>query len=114
MAEHYSTHDSGDKKRQKLVMLIARLCNFKRVCLNGIILGNQNNKMPTSLNASGGAIVNSITPSLKPISNPKNIVITPAKNGFIVQMQKTTEYGQEYAVASSIEEISKLIEDYLS
>jgi hypothetical protein len=69
--------------------------------------------MPTAANVSAGA---ALVPSLnaKPINNPKTVTITPAKNGIIVQMQKTNEYGQDYAVAFSLADISKIIADYLT
>lgn len=69
--------------------------------------------MPTSSNSIGGNQL-SAGVATKPINNPKGLTISPAKNGFIVQMQKTTEYGQDYAVASSVDELSKIIEDYLA
>ncbi len=69
--------------------------------------------MPTSENASIGAAINSSL-NAKPINNPKSLTISPAKNGFIVQMAKTTEYGQDYAVATTIDEVAKIITDYLS
>jgi hypothetical protein len=40
--------------------------------------------------------------------------MTPAKNGFVIQMQKTTEYGQDYAVATSTEEVTKIISEYFA
>jgi hypothetical protein len=68
--------------------------------------------MPTSPNVSGGTLSNTL--NQKPINNPKSITISPAKNGFILQMQKTDEYGQVYAVAMSVAELPKIIEDYLT
>jgi hypothetical protein len=71
--------------------------------------------MPTGNPLSGGVVqarANAL--ATKPNSNPKSLTISPAMNGFIVQMQKTTEYGQDYAVATSLEDIARIIGDYLS
>ena len=59
-----------------------------------------------------GETTNASTP--KPISNLKSLTISLARNGFIIQMQKQTEYGQDYAVATSLEDIAKIIGDYLA
>lgn len=50
----------------------------------------------------------------KPINNPKTATMTPAKNGFVIQMAKTVEYGQDYAVATTVEEATKIISEYFS
>jgi len=67
--------------------------------------------MPTP-NASLGAVTG-LSLNAKRINNPKSLTISQATNGFIVQMQRTAEYGQDYAVAMSIDEIAKIIADYL-
>ena len=67
--------------------------------------------MPPSGNVTAGTALNASL-NAKPINNPKSLSISPAKNGFIVSMQKTTEYGQDYAVAASLAEISQIVASY--
>lgn len=49
---------------------------------------------------------------IKEIKNPKVATITPAENGFVVATSKVTEYGQNFAVAYTIEEVNKIISEY--
>ena len=69
--------------------------------------------MPTSSNGAypGGAIGGS---PIKPINNPKIVTITPATNGFVVQMSKVAEYGQDYAVATTVDEVGTIISTYFT
>jgi hypothetical protein len=50
----------------------------------------------------------------KPIKNLKSAVVTPAQNGFVVQMQKVDEYGCEYAVAKTLDEVSPIFKGYFN
>jgi hypothetical protein len=68
--------------------------------------------MPTSANSTGTALNSGI--ASKPINNPKTVIMTPAKNGFVIQMAKTTEYGQDYAVATTMEEVTKIVSEYFA
>jgi hypothetical protein len=52
--------------------------------------------------------------SPKPIKNAKSAVVTPAQNGFVVQMQKVDDYGYEYAVAKTLAEVSSIFEKYFN
>ena len=67
--------------------------------------------MPQSSNTASGV---SLSSCLTPIANPKSAVISPAKNGFVVQMQKVDKYRQDYAVATSVDEVTKIIADYFA
>ena len=63
----------------------------------------------------GGALVgsaNSLNPM--PMNNPKSVVISVAENGFVLQLQKVTEYGQTYKVAKDVSEIPDIITAYFA
>jgi hypothetical protein len=47
-------------------------------------------------------------------NNPKRASISVASNGFVVSMQKVTEYGEEWAIAATVEDITKIISDYFA
>lgn len=68
--------------------------------------------MPIS--PSAGSIGGSLIPNAKPIKNMKSSVITAATNGFVIQMQKVEEYGQDYAIAATVEDITKILSDYFN
>lgn len=66
--------------------------------------------MPTSANSVGA----SLAPLEKPVKNPKTVHITPATNGFVVQLQKVDDYEQDYSIATSVEDITKILTDYFN
>lgn len=60
---------------------------------------------------------NSATPKgngLASIINPKSVHIQKAQNGFVLQLQKVDEYGQDYSIAASIEDIGEIIKTYFA
>ena len=70
--------------------------------------------MPQTSNSLAGASLNPISGPIKPITNSKSANISVADNGFVIQIAKTTEYGNTFMVAKTIEEIQEIITNYFA
>lgn len=68
------------------------------------------NSPQTSANA-GYAVAGS---TLNPIKNPKRANVQEVSNGYLVSLSKVNTYGEDYAVASTVEEVNSIINGYFN
>jgi len=48
------------------------------------------------------------------INNPKSATVTTAQNGFVIQLQRVSQYGQDYSVATTPDEITSILAAYFA